>query len=81
MRKFVTSDHMIHSKIQLEFFRLVLFKHMNLSYYIHIMRMADPKEPRVMYKYLYYLSENDRQVNPEWSQFILMMQLRISENP
>lgn len=51
-----------------------------LIYYMYVMRMADPKELRVMYKYLYYLSENDRQVNPEWGQFIQSMQLLYQES-
>jgi len=42
--------------------------------------MTDPKELRVMYKYLYYLSKNDRQVNPEWGQFIQAMQLLYQES-
>ncbi|SDJ82669.1 hypothetical protein [Paenibacillus naphthalenovorans] len=45
-----------------------------LIYYMYAMKMTDSKELKAMYKYLYYLSENDRRVNPEWGQFIQAMQ-------
>ena len=41
-----------------------------LIYYLYKTGKYDNKQLRILYKYQYYLSPNDKRINPEWGTFI-----------
>lgn len=41
-----------------------------LIYYLYQTGKYDNKQLRILYKYQYYLSSNDKRINPEWGTFI-----------
>lgn len=42
------------------------------------MNIGDKKSLRMLYKYQYYLTQNEKKENPEWGEFIERMELLYS---
>lgn len=44
-----------------------------LIYYLYVKNSVDKKALRMLYKYQYHLTENEKRINPEWGEFIKLM--------
>jgi hypothetical protein len=49
-----------------------------LIFYLYKMNIGDKKSLRMLYKYQYYLTQNEKKENPEWGEFIERMELLYS---
>lgn len=45
-----------------------------LIFYLHKMNQADNKSLKMLYKYQYHLTQNEKKDNPSWGQFIDAME-------
>ena len=45
-----------------------------LIYYLYKTNSSDKRGLRMLYKYQYYLTKNEKETNPEWGQFTKAME-------
>jgi len=45
-----------------------------LIFYLYKAALGDKKSLRMLYKYQYYLTRNEKNSNPEWNKFIELME-------
>jgi hypothetical protein len=61
------------SELQTHLDQLHAVKAYDMIYFMLRMKMAEPGHLRTLYKYHYFLSKNDKRVNPSWGDFVNSM--------
>lgn len=52
-----------------------------LIFYLYKANMSDKKALKMLYKYQYFLSQHEKETNPEWGQFVEAMEALYPINP